>query len=118
MAILFDNKVRVCRLAQLSDKLETHHVDCVWSPPPSPPPPLVENTDIKPMSNVQAKNINDDNDDASFSVLTTESGTMNSKTKRRRRVVFKSFCWEQNNRLLVGANNGSVVIFDGPLTSC
>ena len=98
VAILFDNKDQVCWLARLLDELETRHVNCVWSPPPSPPPPLVENTDIETMSDVQAENINDDNNNgdnnALLSVLTTESGTMNSKTIRRSRVVFRSFCWE------------------------
>ena len=56
---------------------------------------------------------NNGDNDALLSVLTTESGMMNGKTKQRRRVVFRSFCWERNNRLLVGADNGSVVIFDG-----
>ena len=56
---------------------------------------------------------NNGDDDASLSVSTTELVTMNGKTKRRRRVVFRSFCWERNSRLLVGADDGSAVIFDG-----
>ena len=80
MAILFDNKVRVCRLARLSDKLETRHVNCVWSPLPSPPPPLVDNTDIETISEVRAENINRDNNNGNnntlLSVLTTELSTM------------------------------------------
>ena len=60
MTILFNNKVRVRWSAWLSDKLETRHIDCVWLLPPSPSPPLVDNTDIKTMNNGQAENINDD----------------------------------------------------------